>query len=96
MKGNRSVSARPARQVTGDAHVLEWLIGAKSNGLESTCSVARSGIVVCTVDADFVAPAERVDAAITGQDLASELIRVNRGNTRPSVAPNAVGVVANG
>lgn len=59
-------------------------------------AVAHSGIVVCTVDADFVALAGRVDAAIAGRDLASELIRVDRANTRPSAAPNAVGVVANG
>jgi Domain of unknown function (DUF5615) len=54
--------------------------------------VAHSGIVVCTVDADYIALAARVDAAITDRKLVGELIRVERGNSRPSVAPNTVGV----
>jgi len=58
--------------------------------------VQHSGIVVCTVDADFLALAARVDAAIVGRELSGELVRVERGNSRPSAAKNAVGVVARG
>lgn len=47
-------------------------------------------------DVDYVALAARVDAAITDRKLVGELIRVERGNARPSVAPNAAGVVARG
>jgi hypothetical protein len=42
-------------------------------------SSQHSGIIVCTVDANFVALAGRVNAAITAEsELAGKLIRVNR------------------
>lgn len=41
----------------------------------------HGGIIVCTVDADFPALAQRIHAALTAQsDLAGQLIRVNRPN----------------
>ncbi|AGP34462.1 hypothetical protein BE04_33830 [Sorangium cellulosum] len=54
----------------------------------------HSGIVVCTVDADYIALAARVDGALADRDLSGELVRVSRGSSRPSSAPNAVGVVS--
>lgn len=47
----------------------------------------HSGIVVCTVDADFIALAKRVDAAIADQELVGELVRIDRGNSRASYRP---------
>lgn len=42
-------------------------------------SQAHAGIIVCTVDADFLAQAERIHAAIGGaSSLAGQLLRVNR------------------
>jgi hypothetical protein len=39
----------------------------------------HAGIIACTFDANFVALAHRIDAAIAGQpSLAGQLIRVNR------------------
>jgi len=39
----------------------------------------HAGIIVCTVDADFIAQAERIHVAITERrSLKEELIRVNR------------------
>lgn len=40
--------------------------------------VAHSGIIVCTVDTDFVALAGRVHAAVGGREPAGQLIRVER------------------
>jgi hypothetical protein len=56
--------------------------------------VAHAGIVVCTVDPDYIALAARVDDAIAGRDLAGEPVRVTGENSRPSSAPNALGVVS--
>jgi predicted nuclease of predicted toxin-antitoxin system len=42
----------------------------------------HAGIIICTVDADFPALAQRIHDALTTQtDLAGQLIRVNRPNT---------------
>lgn len=42
-------------------------------------SPEHAGIVVCTFDPNFVALAERVDAAVTGKDsLHGALVRINR------------------
>ncbi|MDX1992227.1 MAG: DUF5615 family PIN-like protein [bacterium] len=41
----------------------------------------HAGIIVCTVDPDFTALAERIDEAVSqNTDLASHLIRINRPN----------------
>jgi hypothetical protein len=58
--------------------------------------VPHAGIVVCTVDPDYVALAARVDEAIAGKDVAGELVRVSRGNAKPAPAPGAVGAVSSG
>jgi predicted nuclease of predicted toxin-antitoxin system len=42
-------------------------------------STNHAGIVVCTVDSDFTALAERISHAVVAQDrLAGHLIRINR------------------
>jgi predicted nuclease of predicted toxin-antitoxin system len=42
-------------------------------------STEHAGIIVCTVDVDFVALARRIDAAVTQEaDLRGKLIRINR------------------
>ena len=42
------------------------------------------GIIVCTVDKDFVGQAARIDAELRAQpDLSGQLIRVNRPNVNP-------------
>lgn len=39
---------------------------------------AHAGIIVCTVDADFVGQAQRIHQAIGVMDLHGQLVRVNR------------------
>lgn len=58
--------------------------------------VRHAGIVVCTVDADDVVLAVRVDAAVAGRELTGDRVRAGRRNSRPSATPNAVGVLASG
>jgi hypothetical protein len=41
--------------------------------------LAHSGIVVCTVDVDYVGLAERVDVALASQEMVGQLVRVERG-----------------
>ena len=38
----------------------------------------HSGVIVCTFDPDFERQASRIDAALESQELAGQLIRVNR------------------
>ena len=40
----------------------------------------HSGVIVCTFDPDFERQAGRIDAALESQELAGQLIRVNRPN----------------
>jgi predicted nuclease of predicted toxin-antitoxin system len=49
-------------------------------------SRAHAGIVVCTVDPDFVALARRIDAALPGDGARGELLRVSRAAARPAAA----------
>jgi predicted nuclease of predicted toxin-antitoxin system len=60
-------------------------------------NVPHSGIVVCTVDVDFVALAARIDEALARTSVAGELVRVDRGKAKNesfSTATNPPRVVA--
>jgi hypothetical protein len=43
-------------------------------------SLEHSGVIVCTFDPDFERQSSRIDAALESQELAGQLIRINRPN----------------
>jgi len=49
--------------------------------------IRHAGIIVCTVDSEYIALAARIDQALAGRpSMANELVRVERGGEQPKVA----------
>jgi hypothetical protein len=82
--------ANRSGQAVPDADVLEYATGAGRVVLTLNRKHfialhrnrgAHAGIVVCTVDRDFIGQARRIDDQVGGRtNLSGELIRVNRPN----------------
>jgi len=77
-----------ANRATPDSDILEFAISERRAVLTlnrkhfialHALKPGHAGVVVCTVDADFMGQAQRIHEALTAHtDLSGQLIRVNR------------------